>query len=377
MSFLSTARATIATAVGSAGGSLAKLAAPVAAVGGHVRGLLGDHDRLLGKADIDPGSWTAPPAPGLTGVFAPNNRLAGAEFWPAGGNGPEDVLVDDAGNVYTGLEDGSIVRYPAGGGTAAKIARVNGRPLGLEWLGDNLLVCSSSSGLLEINPKNGRVRPLLGEFEGVPFKFCNNAAVQGDGTIWFTDSSTKFGFDDFYSDIFEHQPNGRLFRYDIVDHAVELVDDGLYFANGVALAADESYVLYAETGQYRINRRWLTGPAAGTKDVFAENLPGLPDNLSTGPTGTIWAALVTPRDAKLDQLLPRPGLRKAVYLLPDALRPDTQRHGFVLGFDQRGEVTHNLQDPRGGFAEITGVREHNGFVYLGSLHESGIARARL
>lgn len=33
----------------------------------------------------------------------------------------------------------------------------------------------------------------------------------------------------------------------------------LYFANGVALSKDESFVLVAETFQYRISRYWLKG----------------------------------------------------------------------------------------------------------------------
>ena len=32
------------------------------------------------------------------------------------GNGPEDVVVDSAGQLWTGLEDGRIVRIPTDGG---------------------------------------------------------------------------------------------------------------------------------------------------------------------------------------------------------------------------------------------------------------------
>ena len=38
--------------------------------------------------------------------------------------------------------------------------------------------------------------------------------------------------------------------------------DGLQFANGVVLSPDESYLLVAETGAYRITRLWLGGARA-------------------------------------------------------------------------------------------------------------------
>lgn len=70
---------------------------------------------------------------------------------------------------------------------------------------------------------------------------------------------------------------------------------GLEFANGVALASDESFLAVAETGAGRILRIEMTpGAGAGGRERFADNLPGLPDNLSTGADGTIWAALAHP-----------------------------------------------------------------------------------
>jgi hypothetical protein len=53
---------------------------------------------------------------------------------------------------------------------------------------------------------------------------------------------------------------------------------GLHFANGVALAADESFVAVAETGAYRLTRLWLSSPDPGRSDMLVDNLPGFPDN---------------------------------------------------------------------------------------------------
>ena len=59
------------------------------------------------------------------------------------------------------------------------------------------------------------------------------------------------------------------------------------------------------------------------------------------------------------------------------MQPLPPRHGLVLGLNADGEVIHNLQD-RGpnAFAPITSVREHDGWLYLGSLSAPSIARIR-
>lgn len=48
--------------------------------------------------------------------------------------------------------------------------------------------------------------------------------------------------------------NFRLIKYDPVTKTNTVLIDRIHFANGVALAADESYVLVAETFRYRVLR---------------------------------------------------------------------------------------------------------------------------
>jgi hypothetical protein len=88
--------------------------------------------------------------------------------------------------------------------------------------------------------------------------------------------------------------------------------------------------------------------------------------------------MFTPRNKPLDLLLPRPRLRELVARLPENLQPQPARHGFVVGFDEAtGAVTHNLQDPAGGYAPITSAREHEGSLWLGSLTEPALATISL
>src|SRR5688500_20343543 len=117
----------------------------------------------------------------------------GATLVRLDGRAPEDVLVGDDGRVYAGLEDGRVVRVAGPGAPVETVARLPGRPLGLEFLGtDELLVCASDAGLLAVGLEDGRVRTVVDRIDGRPLQACNNAAVADDGTLYFSESSTRF-----------------------------------------------------------------------------------------------------------------------------------------------------------------------------------------
>jgi sugar lactone lactonase YvrE len=46
-----------------------------------------------------------------------------------------------------------------------------------------------------------------------------------------------------------------------------VVADGIWFANGVALSRDESFIVVAETFGCRLLRHWLKGEKAGSTEV--------------------------------------------------------------------------------------------------------------
>jgi sugar lactone lactonase YvrE len=323
---------------------------------------------------LDPEAWTPPKAPPLEGPYARNEALAAAELWLVPeGEGPEDVAVDSAGCVYAGVADGRILRWPAGGGDPAVVADTGGRPLGIEVDRDgSLVVCDANKGLLRV--RDGSVEVLVDAFEGRPLLFTNNADIASDGTIYFTDSSTRFGIDQYRHEIFESRPNGRLLAHDPATGETRLVADGLYFANGVALVPGEEHALVAETSRYRILRVRLSD---GHTEPFIENLPGFPDNLSRGSRGRVWVAIATPRLAVADRIMPRPGVRKLVAWLPEWTQPQPKDHAFVIAVDERGEVVAKLQDPSGRYYYTTGMREHDGWLYVGSLTHPAVARVRL
>ncbi|MFH8409184.1 SMP-30/gluconolactonase/LRE family protein [Streptomyces sp. NPDC018019] len=317
---------------------------------------------------------------------------------PLDGRGPEDVVVDSAGRVLTGVEDGRVLRLdlfpgdtagaPGGtagvpGGTAGApraevVARTGGRPLGLEPLPDGgVLVCDARRGLLRVEPSDGTVRTLADTVDGAPLRFCSNATAAADGTVYFSVSSRRYPLEDWLGDILEHSGTGHLVRLRPGGRP-EVVLDGLQFANGVALAPDESFVIVAETGSRRLTRLWLAGPRTGQHDVLADDLPGYPDNMSRGPGGLFWVALAGARSTGLERLhRAKPAVRHAAWSVARHVRPRPGPLTGVLALDTSGRIVHDLRRRSPDYRMVTSVCEHDGCLVLGSLHERALAVCEL
>ena len=332
---------------------------------------------LLAPVPIAPAAWTPPASPGLTGQYAQNTRLSPVQKLSLGdGHKPEDVALDAEGRIYAGFEDGRIMVLQPDGSQPRVFAHTYGRPLGLIFDREkNLIVADAIKGLLSVN-KAGEVKLLADEADGVKFGCLNDLDIGADGTIYFTEASKKFPMSQFTNDLLEHQPNGRLLALDPQSQRPRTLLRDLYFANGVALSPDQTFVLVAETGKYRIRRVWIREPKLGQNDIFVDNLPGFPDGISSNGRDKFWLALVTPRQALFDRiLLPHPFLRKVVIRLPKFLQPAPQRYSFVVALDQNGHIVDNLQNNSPDcYAEIANVVERNGALYFGSIAEDTLGR---
>lgn len=301
---------------------------------------------------------------------------------PVPGPGAEDVVVGrsgaDEGAVFTGTSDGSIFRISPDRHKVDRVAQTGGRPLGLEIADDGrLLVCDAHRGLLWVDVASGAVEAITDQLAGAPMRFCNNAAIASDGTVWFSDSSTRYGIEQWKDDFVQHTRTGRLARLG-TDGSVEVVIDGLAFANGVALSADEDFVCVAETGARTVVRRWLTGNRKGMRDLLCQNLPGYPDNIARGSDGLIWVTIASPVDPMVERLQSAPlALRRLVTKVPEALQPKPKQTVRVQAYDSAGTLVHDIDvrpaDHGTAYHMVTGVREHEGRVWMGSLHEPAVA----
>jgi sugar lactone lactonase YvrE len=331
---------------------------------------------------INAAAWVPPSGPSWTGALQTNNALLKAELLGKERlRHPEDVAFDGQGRLYTGCEDGNIYRLTLdsnGSVTALVIfAKVGGYPVGLAFdKAGQLIVAVKGVGLVSVDP-SGTATVLTHEVNGTPITYANDLDIASDGRICFSDSSTKFNRGWPY-DILEAKPYGRLLVYDPSTKQTRLIRDGLYFANGVALSSDESFLLVGETGRYRIARLYLKGPKSGTWDYFAENLPILVDNIDRDGQNNFFVA-GNRRLPLIDKLQPTPFFKDQIAKLPFNLlvaipARKANRYGLVLEMDQNGSIERSLQDPTGRIYATSSATPYDGFLYIGTLYGDAVGR---
>jgi sugar lactone lactonase YvrE len=335
----------------------------------------------------DPVAWSAPAARGYEGAHAPNTRLSGLRLIELGNEvGPEHIALGPDGKLYAAMTSGNLLRMEPDGTNWEVFENTGGRVLGFAFDGEGRLIAADAMrGLLAIGADR-QLRVLADHVSpGDPIRYADAVVVAPDGTIYFTDASTRFSpaewggtYGASLLDIMEQSATGRILAHDPGTGRTRIVARGLSFANGLALSGDGRSLFVAETGRYRI---WKIDGRAEDLDVqsgspkarvLLDNLPGYPDNLMRGLEGRIWIGLFKPRNAAADSLAERPFLRSVLLRLPRFVLPLGQSYGHVFAMDEEGRVTADLQDPSGAYPEATGVTETADRLYIHSLHARGI-----
>lgn len=290
----------------------------------------------------------------------------------------------------------------------------SGRPLGLSFDvdGENLIVMDSSNGIFELNPSTS-VKKLLvsseieiesGDKNQKPrkAKIFNSVAVAKNGDLYFTDSSSDFDISKVTSSFFPN-PSGRLMHYSRKTGKISTLVDGLFFANGVVISPNEDFVLVADLGKSRILKHWIKSEKNGKTEVFADGIPGTPDNLSCDDKG-VWTALPLAADPEnpfilhslgrlplvrkfivrslslfellfsfIDSIYPNDVCKTIAYhiggsKMSEVSKPD---RASILRFDWNGNIVaayHSFDK-----ATYTHVLDYEGKLYLGSISHDYIA----
>ena len=95
--------------------------------------------------------------------------------------------------------------------------------------------------LQRLDPATGAIEILVGTIDGRDLITCNYPIIDSQDRIWCTHST--WAGEDFAADA---PHDGFIFRYD-PDGSVQVVAEGLNFANGCALDAEEGYLYACET----------------------------------------------------------------------------------------------------------------------------------
>ncbi|XP_074035898.1 adipocyte plasma membrane-associated protein Hemomucin [Leptinotarsa decemlineata] len=269
-----------------------------------------------------------PPTKPLEGKLALNEKLNGVEIWHEGDLLGPEAFADFNGELYTSIVGGDIVKLV--GNDIKPVAKtgkpckslheesVCGRPLGIRFnKNGDLFVADAYYGIMKVNVKTGHKEVIISpdqDIGGRRVKLFNSIALAENGDIYWTDSS-EFSLEDGIFSLLA-DPSGRLIHYDAKSKTNRVLIDNIHFANGVLLSDDEEFVIVAETVGNRIFRYYLKGPKKGTRDVFIDGLPGLPDNLKSDGQGGVLITLIKPVDSENPSpahiLLPFPLIRKFV-----------------------------------------------------------------
>ena len=142
----------------------------------------------------EPVAWPAPTPPGYTGAFAPNTRLAGLRMIDLGGEvGPEHVAIGPDGKLYAAMEGGRLLRMAAGRRPAGSL-RDHGRArprlrLRCRRTPDRSRRLQGAAGH---HAGPARQRAGRSRQPDDPIGYADAIVVAPDGTIYFTDASTRF-----------------------------------------------------------------------------------------------------------------------------------------------------------------------------------------
>ncbi|KAL0550621.1 hypothetical protein IC582_015143 [Cucumis melo] len=335
---------------------------------------------------LDPFDPAALPAEELSGepaaVAACNGRvLQGAERIGVGELAAAEDLAyhSELGLVYTGDGDGWLKRVRLNDSTVEKWAFTGGRPLGVALGPDgDVFIADADKGLLKAS-KEGVVEALTEEADGVKFRLTDGVDVAEDGTVYFTDASSKYRFHSFIFDIFEGRPYGRLLSYNPVTKITKLLVGDLYFGNGVAVAPTQDFVIFCETPLRRCRKYYISGDRKGSVEKFVENLPGTPDNIRYDGHGHYWIGLSTEMTGSSSSwhiALKYPMLRKIMAIMEKyGRRPNLEKNGGVVAVNLQGEQVAWYYDYK--WSLVTAGIKIGNHLYSGSLALPGILRLDL
>lgn len=331
----------------------------------------------------------------LEGQYAPNDVLKGVtKLFRGQLQAAEHVhptksgalhLADKFGNFFiTQPDSGSQGGY----GPLKKIAYLGpSRPLGhTEDAQGNVLFADSDKGLVMLEKGTNKVVVLTGQVSddspldpGVVLNYANDVDIAQDGTVYLSTSSeipvvpNKFGFHDTFSTfsltMFQGSLTGRLISYNPKTRKTHALTGGFYYANGVAVSQDQSFVAVVETMTASVHKYWLKGPKQGQTEVLISSLPGFPDGISLSEDGNFWIAMVAPNQAFV-HILPFRLLRWIFAWLPKitGLQPALKTFGMVIKVSPEGKVLEQLQDTNGSVITfISSVVEHKDRLFFGNV----------
>jgi gluconolactonase len=204
------------------------------------------------------------------------------------GGHPVDCFIegpsfDADGNLYiVDIPFGWVFRVsPAG--EWSLVIEYEGEPNGLKVHPDGrILIADYRNGLIELDPVNGRVRPLLARRNSESFKGINDLTIASNGDVYFTDQG-QTGL---------HDPTGRVFRLAARQHRLDCLLATGPSPNGLVLDRSEAVLYVAMTRDNSVWRVPLLSDGSAAKVGRFCSLFGTsgPDGLAMDEAGNLAVA---------------------------------------------------------------------------------------
>lgn len=343
--------------------------------------------------------------------------------------GPESLVVDGMlGWMYMGLGNGRIVRLAAGAdGKVETIARTGfsnsicddwggpadlndlegacGRPLGMRLTKrrflvshgdadeDVLVVCDAYSGLLMVSDLHlpGDMQATVtklamktpGDASKYRFHLLNDVAVMNDGSIYFTETSTRWQRNRIFYAVMDGHSTGRLLRWNVEKGSVAVVLSNLLLPNGITPAHDGKSLLMV------LNKTqvWSFDTKSRTLTLFADmfgtgdNIRTMDHTLSGKKQRCYWLGWGSKyaNPFSLSKFLePYPVARQLFAVLPYQLMLEAiPKQGLLAVYGDDGSLLEVHSDIDGTTPWLSEAEVFDGYVYLGSWFNPYLARLPL
>ncbi len=201
------------------------------------------------------------------------------------------LLPDDSFLFVEMAPDRGCTTHFSKDGKSRRVIAKTGRPNGLAVdRNGNIWVAETAMQALLKMDLNGNYEIFATSCGDEKFLFLNDVAIAPNGDIYITDSGIALetmsdGEDGFNPDYRNLDYDGRVYRVDPNSGAVERIDNGIKFTNGIAFGPDDN--LYAnETLSGDIFRyEYKNGRVTGEREIFGNVIENFnPDELK-GPDG--------------------------------------------------------------------------------------------
>jgi gluconolactonase len=222
---------------------------------------------------------------------------------------PEDVVIGSDGRVWASDQASACAEIHPDG-TLHRVGKVDGAPNGINMDAEGrIIIANFEAGPVQrLDVAGETVETICSEVEGRRLTSANYPILDRSGDIWCANST----FASPWQAALDGRADGMLFRVRPNGRA-EKVAEGIRFANGLALDADESHIYVCETTgcdvlRYRIRSDGTLGKAERYGPVLGEpwspnldptNLDpnatsrmGLTDGCGFDAEGNLWVTLV-------------------------------------------------------------------------------------